>query len=132
MAAKSSGKASKLNYKAESRWIDNAKRRQGRHEMLELSKSERKEQLHSLIAQAIEQYKMGDKGVYTMKRIIGTLNIRRVSLFLSGRIEFENWFKARRCPKHINELRAGTKIPEAIISAMRPYKDKPIVAESAA
>lgn len=110
---------SRMNYKNENRWVKNAKIRQDRHILAELTKAERKTELHNLVTQAIEQYKMGDQGVYLMKRIIGTLNIHRVSLFLNGKIEFEKWFQARSRTKIINKLADGTKVPATILCAMK-------------
>ena len=82
-------------YKAEDRLRKNSDAGILRHELeLERQKS-RKREFDKLYSEVCEKYNLDSKGKYALKRLIGTVNISRLTALLSHKIKTESWFIER-------------------------------------
>jgi len=99
-------------YTSENRWEKNKKKKQVKHK-LKLEQQIKKVQLrNSIIQQCTDKYILGNRGTFILKLLIGTVNIRRMNLLLSGAIVEEDWFKNRTLTPVLEKLLEPTKVPK--------------------
>jgi len=103
-------KAARLKYVTEGRQRKNKDARTLRHELYIEATKERVAEKNKLFEKVCSKYSLDSKGKYALKRLIGTINISRLSAVLDYSYKMENWFLERKLSDNALKLINNTKL----------------------
>jgi hypothetical protein len=109
-------KPTQQRYTAEKRWTKNKARKQEIHQRKAIEQQPKALERKELVQQCISKFSI-KRGTYALKRLIGTLNTRRLKDFLSGEIVTKDWFTNREIPSKVHKLVSNSSIPKEYIEA---------------
>jgi len=103
-------KAQRLRYVTNHCKAKNKEVRTLRHELyMEITKNRIAEKTE-LFEKVCSKYSLDSKGKYALKRLIGTINISRLSAILDYSYRMENWFLERKLSDNALKLINNTKL----------------------
>ena len=103
-------KAQRVRYVTQKCKQKNKEIRALRHELYMEATKERVAEKDKLFAKVCSKYSLDSKGKYALKRLIGTINISRLSAVLDYSYRMENWFLERKLSDNALKLINNTKL----------------------
>ena len=98
-------KAQRLRYVTQGCKAKNKEARGLRHELLLEATSKRVAQKNELFDKVCSKYSLNSKGKYALKRLIGTINISRLTVVNNSTLIDQSWFKERKATLSENALK---------------------------